>query len=497
MKKNSIPKNLLQTGMTLADRRYRIDQWVSDNGLTVTYKGYDTFRKKDIIIIELFSGQIMQRDPDHDYKVECKKMSDEDLFDSMKEHMIRRAKKLIRMYPVEGIVNVLTYLEERNTVYVIEEYVEGQTLDQLLLKRHSAKFLPEDLMQYLAPVMDTLSKLHGNDLFHGAVYPDNILITKDKKVVLAGCTNPMEDVASPQLSGIAARNDAYAPVELFVPEAGRGPSADIFEVSAILYRYVTGQPLPVYYDRVNEETVTAVPEDMMTRVMKFQSEAIMKGVAVYDFNRFATIGQLKSAICPDDVDYESLNSDLGVARNFTKEPFWYRYQKNVKRKYLLLVGGILLIAALFMGPELVGVGRSVMTEHFYKKLIEKDTAGRFEMLMELSDSELDMYTNNYRNQDKSLTDEQRSAKAVTKYYDFQLEKYVTQEKFNTDRNYYEYMKIDCWDKEIWVTYISDWERVQTIYSVVPEDNGQYRITTIEADGNGVVKEDICYIVYKN
>lgn len=496
MRKNNVSKYLLQTGMTLSDRRYRIDEFLDDNGLTVSYKGYDTFRKKTVVVRELFPQQILRRDLDHDHKVECKKMSDEELFRSMKEHMIQRAKKLIRLYPIEGITNVLTYLEERETVYVIEECAEGQTLEQLLFKRHSAKFLPEDLMQYLAPVMDTLSKLHANGLFHGAVYPEHILILKDKKVLLTGCVNPMEDVAATQLSGIAVRKDAYAPVELFVPEAKMGPSTDIFEISAILYRYVTGEPLPVYYDRVNEEAKATAPTEMMTRVMEFQSKAIMKGVAVYDFERYETIQQLKDALCPEDIDYGNLNSELGVARNFSKEPFWYRYQKKEKRNYALLVAAILIAAVLILGPGLTQVGKELMITHFYQKFIEKELPGRFEMLVELSEKEREIYTNDYTNQDASLTDEEKAEQAEIKYYDFQLKKYVTHDKFNTDRAAYEYMKIDYRKDEIWVRHFSAQKNVQVTINLIPVESNKYEIVTVTTDKYGNQEEKRDYIQYK-
>ncbi|MBE5881543.1 MAG: hypothetical protein E7289_04465 [Lachnospiraceae bacterium] len=496
MKKNTISKNLLQAGMTLSDRRYRVDELLGDNGLTVSYKGYDTFRKKTVVIKELFPQQIMQRNQDQDHKVECKKLSDEELFRSMKEHMIQRAKKLIRLYPVEGIANVLTYLEERETVYVIEEYVEGQSLEELLFKRHSAKFLPEDLMQYLAPVMDTLAKIHANGMFHGAVYPDNILILKDRQVILTSCTDPMEDVAAPQLSGIAARKDAYSPVELFVPEAKRGSSTDIFEVSAILYRYVTGEPLPVYYDRVNEETVATAPTEMMTRVMEFQSEAIMKGVGVYDFERYETIQQLKEALCPADVDYESLNSDLGVARNFAKEPFAYRQQKKAKRNYFLLIGAILLVTVIVLGPGLTQVGKGIMIDHFYKKFLDEDLPGQFQMMMELSEKERSLYTNDYTNLDESLTDEEKSEQAEIKYYDFQLGKYVTHDKFDTNRSAYEYMKIDYREDEVWIRYFSPAENIQMTINLNPVEENKYEIITISVSQSGSQNEKRDYISYK-
>lgn len=496
MRKNTIPKIYLQKGMTLADRRYRVDELLGDNGLTVTYKGYDTFRKNEIVIRELFPQVLMQRDFDKDHKVECKRLSDEELFQTMKEHMIQKAKKLIRLYPVDGIANVLTYLEEKETVYVIEEYIQGQTLEELLWKRHSAKFLPEDLMQYLAPVMDTLSQLHENGLFHGAVFPENIRLTKDKGPVLLGCVMPTEDVAAPQLSGISVRNDAYAPVELYVPEAGRGPSADIFEVAAVLYRYTTGEVLPVYYDRVNEETTATAPTEMLTRVMDFQSEAIMKAAAVYDFERFATMKEFKDALCPEDVDYKNLNSEMNVARNISARDFGRSYERTLKKKYFLFIGAVILLAALMLGPGLTQVGKGIMIDLFYKSFLKKDAAGQFEMLVELSEWQKDLYTNNYTALDSDMTDKEKMEKVKIKYYDFQLGKYVIQEKFDINVKYYEYMKIDYRENEIWISYISDTEDKQTVINLEPVEDNTYEMRTITVDANGKTAEESVWVNYK-
>lgn len=495
MKKNSIPKQLLQAGMTLADRRYRVDEVLGDNGLTVTYKGYDTFRKKVIVIRELFPQSILNRDMDHDYKVECKRLSDEELFHSMKEHMVRRAKKMIGLYPVEGIANVLTYLEERETVYTIEEYVEGQTLEQKLWKRHSAKFLPEDLLQYLLPVMETLIRLHSHSVFHGTVYPDNIRLTGDGKAVLVGIMNPMEDVAAPQLGDLKIRRDAYSPVELYVPEAKRGPSADIYEVAAIFYRYATGEPLPVYYDRVNQEKETQDPLQMQTRVMKFQSEAIMKAVSVYDFERYETMQQFKEAICPDDVDYEQLNSSISEAKTFSKEAMWYKHQKKNRNKYIMAVAVVLVVAIFVLGPALTEVGKGVLINSFYRRFSEADTAKQFVMVAGMSKTERDLYTNNYVDVDRTLSDEENSEQMEIKYYDFQLEKYITNEKFDTTTTYYEYMKIDYRQDEVWVNYISDAKNVQTTMKMVPNRDGKYEVKTISVDKYGKSEEEVIYVNY--
>ncbi|MBO4337690.1 MAG: hypothetical protein J5842_06425, partial [Lachnospiraceae bacterium] len=140
MKEKSIPKPYLGLGALLNEGRYRIDGLLSDNDLVTGYAGYDIFRKKDVVIRELFPTAIVQRAPGDDQGISVKLLSDEVLFSSMKAHMIARAKKLISLYPIENAAGILSFFEENGTVYVIEETMEGlMTLDGYLKKRHSAK----------------------------------------------------------------------------------------------------------------------------------------------------------------------------------------------------------------------------------------------------------------------------------------------------------------------------------------------------------------------
>ena len=364
-KKITIEAHLLQPGMTLADRRYRIDSLLGNNGIMVTYKGYDTFRKKVVVIRELFPVDIVERDRLHDYHLDCKKLSDEALFESMKEHVIGRAKKLIRMYPVEGIANVLTFLEERGTVYSIEEYVEGMTLDKYLLKRHSAKFTVEDLMKLLAPVMQTLAKLHQDGICHLALSPQQIMVLPDRKTVIVGFTNPMEDIAAPQLKDPGVRQDGYAPVELYLPEAKRSSKTDQYAMAAILYRYVTGEKLPAYYERINEDKASTPPQQMQTRIMDFQSEAIMKAASIYDFDRYEDLETFRKALLPSDMDMDSLYSEQETTKTLKRKPFWYAYEQKKLHRYYAVIAALLLVAVIVLGPRLYQVGLDIRINHFY------------------------------------------------------------------------------------------------------------------------------------
>lgn len=487
-----IPNQFLQEGMTLSDRRYRIDSFLEDNGLMVSYKAYDTFRKSIIIIRELFPQEILKRDVDHDYRAECKKMSDEALFATMKEHVISRAKCLIRLYPIEGISNVLTYLEERETVYVVEEYTEGITLKAYLWKRHSTKFLVEDLMKYLQPVMETLQLLHEKGIYHGAITPETILITKSKKVIITGFTNPIEDVANSQLGNPAIRVDGYAPVELYLTEAVKGPATDIYAMAAILYRYVTGMRLPAYFERINEEKSTFEPALMQTRIMGFQSEAIMKGAAVYEFDRFRTIKEFQESLAAKELDMDTLHTEDAVSKTFARLPFWYRYKQKMTRRFWLTFAVALVAGIVIVGPGVFELGKNTLINRFYDKFNEASLYTRCTMLKDMSERERKLYTNDYTQKSEELTDEEKSETADTKYYDFQLDKYVTYEKFDTSREYYEYLRIDYRSEEVWINYLTELESVHMTIRMEPLADGSYEVHSETIDKKGNMKVETIY-----
>ncbi len=488
-KRNQLSKEYLQPGTMVGEVRYRIDGMSEDNGITVTYCGYDTFRKREVVVRELFPREIMNRDYDHDDDIVCKKLSDESVFEGMKEHLIARAKKLIKLYPFEGIVNVLTYFEEHNTVYVIEEATSGQSLKDFFQKRHSAKFTVEDIMKQMEPVMDTLSRLHEKGIVHGCICPENIILTTDRKVVLKQVMNPVEDLAWECLGSPTVRRDGYAPVELYLPEADRGPFTDVYGVAALFYRYVTGDDVPAYYLRINGDEEALRPADTMTRIMTFQSDALMKALSIYGFDRYQTMEELQKALQPEDLDTKSLYSQQETVKYQKRKPFWYALAEKQRRQYYIAFTAIVAVGLIIMVPRLFHVGQDERINRFYKQFVKASTYEQCDMLASLSRHEREIFTNDYYDMDASLSDEQRSEAFVAKYYDFQLKKYVTHEKINQNRPYYEYLKIDYRDKRAYVTYLSNEQSWQEEIYLEKQSDGSYTVDRSESKKDGKVTSE--------
>ncbi len=485
----SISKEYLQVRETIGDGRYRIESLISDNGVTVAYKGYDTFRNRNVIVKELFPKAIVERNPDRDYFIVCRRMYDEAAFEEMKEHMLKRAKKLIQLYPIEGIANILTCFEEKGTVYVIEEHIPGMTLTEYFFKRHSLKFTVEDIMKQLGPVMETLQRLHKKGIYHGAITPDTIIVSNDHKPILIQLMNPIEDLAKECLQNPAIRQDGYAPVELYLTQASITEATDVYSIAAIFYRYVTAATVPAYYLRINEAEETFEPTEMRTRIMDFQSDAIMKALSLYSFNRFQTVAEFKEAIWPDDIDMESLHSREEVAITQKKLPFWYAFEKKQKRQYWAIVIGLLLLAVVVLIPKFAQVKREESINHFYHKYLDADGYKQCEMLANMKEKQRQLYTNDYLDMDKNQSDESLSENFQAKYYDFQIKKYVSYNKVDQTKPYYEYMKIDYRKGHVIVTYLSYNQNWQQDISLTKTAEGYYEVSESKTDEAGNVSNE--------
>nr|MCR5281816.1 hypothetical protein [Lachnospiraceae bacterium] len=283
--------------------------------------------------------------------------------------------------------------------------------------------------------------------------------------------------------------EGFCPVELYVPEATPGPKADIFEMGALLYRYVTGETVMPYYERINEEKVPTEPKDMKTRVMDFQSDAIMKAVELYDFDRFSTLDELLAELAPADMDLDSLHDLQEEARNFKKAPLKYRREQQFKWGYIIAIAAMAVFLVIFLIPRVVVVSDTVKIDRFYRKFHQASEYEKCLMLSKLTKEQRDNYTNNYRDLPGDVTEEEQSKLLSVRYYDYILKHYVPISQVDRKRPGYEYVKIDLRSNTAVVTYIAAEGDVEEEYKLKPFIDGSYQVIKSYTDESGKKQSD--------
>lgn len=328
--------------------RYQIKEILGENGFSIIYKCYDTFRSKKVIIKELFPGKIVRRDQTERYKAECIRLSDEVVFESMKEQVVREAKALIKLYPLEGIANVITFFEENQTVYTVFEYLEGVTLDIFLEGKKNSKLPLGSLLNFFEPLTDSLKKIHEAGCIHGKIRPDQIMVTKKNGAKLIGFCDPVKMAVNPLFVEeiLPLRNSRYAPVELFMEEGRPEAKTDVYGLAATIYHCITGIVPPHFYDRIQNTEDMKSPEELGISIKKQQSSTLMKGLASHDFERTQTI----DAFLEDFRVEEEEEKEPPRPLQLFKDPFIFiRRKKGFKIRWILAAAALIVLLCLIPG----------------------------------------------------------------------------------------------------------------------------------------------------
>ncbi len=226
----------LRSGLTI--RHYIIEEVIGAGGFGITYRArHDRLKSKVFALKEFFPRQFATRHGMHVVST----ADGGGLFRWGLDRFLKEAEALAKCeHP--GIVDVVDYFEENGTAYAVLGYVEGQQMGQWLdgLGRPPTQ---AELDRILMPLLDALETVHGANLLHRDIAPDNILIRRDGSPCLIDFGACREDIRerSQKLSAIVKHG--YSPPEQYHGIAElQGPWTDIYAVGATLYRSISGRP---------------------------------------------------------------------------------------------------------------------------------------------------------------------------------------------------------------------------------------------------------------
>lgn len=137
--------------------------------------------------------------------------------------------------------------DTHTTHYMVTEFIEGETLRDLMHTERDGK----KIIEYLAQAADALAKAHSARMVHRDLKPENIMITNDgyAKVLDFGLAkrvtaNRMESSRAPTAHYETQEGFFVGTVGYVSPEQARSAAvdhrADVFSFGCILYEAVTG-----------------------------------------------------------------------------------------------------------------------------------------------------------------------------------------------------------------------------------------------------------------
>lgn len=178
----------------------------------------------------------------------------------MNLRVLRSAAILKRLVHHPNIVHLIEVVKDHGKFILIQEYVEGPTLQGLLEKGIS----PIDRESYFLQLLSVVSYSHKHKILHRDIKPENILINK------AGQVKLLDFGIARDLSWQTADGGSEGTVNFMPPEQFTGKSciaSDVWALGVILYIFATNS---TPYDQQN----SGYPGDISTTLASRRPSAV-------------------------------------------------------------------------------------------------------------------------------------------------------------------------------------------------------------------------------
>ena len=199
------------------------------------------------------------------------------------------------------IASVYDVLEDRGEIFLVMEYVEGQTLRDRLRSRVTL----DEFLDIAIQCAQALIAAHERGIVHCDIKPENIMLTSSGQVKILdfgiGKHLPRSDQSSTiDRSGSFAGTPAYMAPEVLLEKCPDG-RADIFSLGIVFYEALTGHhpfladTFVGTIDRIRHET--PAPMRIFNSKVPEQLEAVVgKAVAKQPAQRYASARDLLEAL---------------------------------------------------------------------------------------------------------------------------------------------------------------------------------------------------------
>jgi serine/threonine protein kinase len=231
---------------TTINNRYTIEKILGQGGFGRTYLAQDRYRFDEPCVLKeiLFTGN-----------------SEAELAKSRR--LFEREAKILHQIQHSQIPKFLACFEEKNRLFLVQEYIHGRTYASLLRERRQQQraFTEVEIIHFLKQLLPVLEYLHSRQIVHRDISPDNIIWHLERKVPVLidfGVGKQLEDrhidyhslVHSPSASIVGKIN--YAPYEqIYLGQCL--PCSDIYSLAVTAIVLLTGKDPELLRDRYSLE----------------------------------------------------------------------------------------------------------------------------------------------------------------------------------------------------------------------------------------------------
>lgn len=258
----------LPIGQIISD--YRIDKVLGQGGFGITYLATDIQLNFQYAIKEYYPREYAVRDSTLTVKA-AGSQEDRETFNWGLDRFLDEAKVLAK-FKEPNIVAVRRFFKANGTAYLVMDYCEGGSLDELV--KQNGPINSVQLNQILFPLLDGLERVHATNFLHRDIKPANVFIRDDGSPVLLDFGSARQEISNHSMSVTSFATQHYAAFEQYGSKSKQGPATDIYGLSATLYRALTGDKPQDSADRMMDDNL----EPLRTRLRGKVPEHILQGL---------------------------------------------------------------------------------------------------------------------------------------------------------------------------------------------------------------------------
>jgi eukaryotic-like serine/threonine-protein kinase len=350
---------------TLLGGRYRLDAEIGRGGMSTVYRAFDTVLERPVAI------KLMHR---------------EIAADSAQLERFRREARAVAQLSHAHIVTVIDAGEEPSgeeglsrqaqvgTPYIVFEYVEGETLKQLI--RREGPLEISQAIAYAIEIARALGAAHERLIVHRDVKPQNVLIGAEgsAKITDFGIARTLSEEGLTLDGRVLGTTDYVSPEQaLGQPVTGQ---SDLYSLGVVLYEMLTGEvpfsgqtPVAVAMRHVRERVPDV--QELRPAVSAATAAAVERATAVDLGQRYpnadAMIADLEEALAIEAARAGQATGEVtSVLRTLPRSsrrrlPWRMRHPARWIASLALLAGAVALALALAAGQTHKGIAPDVAT----------------------------------------------------------------------------------------------------------------------------------------
>ena len=277
---------------TYLKERYMLGRVLGEGSFGISYIAWDCLLDTVVAIKEYFPASLVSRhvSEDGDRNVYIYEKAEKQKYQESLEKYLQEAKSLSAYYDLDGIVSVRDFFYENNTAYIIMGYVDGVSVKEYVEKNGPIE--GEKLLHMLEPVICSLMKVHQTGVLHRDISPDNILLTRDERLVLIDFGAARRENINMTRSMTVVFKRGFSPEEQYRTRGRQGAWTDVYALCATVYYALTGKAPDESIQRMLEDDMPSLMDMPELSLSLSQKKALMKGLTVDFHHRYQTMDEL-------------------------------------------------------------------------------------------------------------------------------------------------------------------------------------------------------------